>query len=105
MLSLSFALNALLTLHFSCFPQHCVAAAGLAALASDLPPWGHNHFLCAPLPFLLLTVALIPLAALGLSSACQQWKTFILKWKLLPDEHMHFFPPSFVLLRIKEKPC
>ncbi|TNN76919.1 hypothetical protein EYF80_012765 [Liparis tanakae] len=39
---------------------------GLAALASDVPPWGRDHFLCAPLPFLLLDSGLIPLAALCL---------------------------------------
>lgn len=49
-----------------------------------LPPWGHDHFLCTPLPFLLLTVALIPLAALCLPAACQQWEALLLKWKLLP---------------------
>ena len=73
-LCLSLSLNALLTWHFPCFSQYWVAAAGLAGLASDLPPWGCNHFLCAPLPFLLLTMALIPLAALCLLAACQQWE-------------------------------
>lgn len=43
-----------------------VPADGLAELASNFPPWGRGHFLCAPLPFLLLTEALIPLAAVCL---------------------------------------
>lgn len=62
----SVSLNALLTLHFPCFTQYWVPADGLAELASNLPPWGHGHFLCAPLPSLLLTEALIPLAAVCL---------------------------------------
>lgn len=46
---------------------------------------------CAPLcPFLLLTVALIPLAALCLLAACQQWEMLLLKCKWLPDEHNFF---------------
>lgn len=89
---LSVSLNALLTLHFPCFTQCWVPADGLAALASDLPPWGHGHFLCAPLPFLLLTEALIPLAALCLP-ACPlpTMGNITLKSKLLPDEHLFFF--------------
>lgn len=93
---LSVSLNALLTLHFPCFTQCWVPADGLAALASGLPPWGHGHFLCTPLPFLLLTEALIPLAALCLP-ACRlpTMGNITLKSKLLPDEHL-FFPSLFL---------
>uniref|UniRef100_A0A669C730 Protein Wnt n=1 Tax=Oreochromis niloticus TaxID=8128 RepID=A0A669C730_ORENI len=67
-----------------------------------LPPWGHDHFLCTPLPFFLLTVALIPLAALCLPAACQQWEALLLKWKLLPyDCCFTCVPPKMIFKKSK----
>jgi len=83
-LCLFLSLNTLLTLHFS---HLWVAAAGLAALASDLP-WGHDHFLCALLPFLLLRAVLIPLAALC-QTACY-----------LPAARNDFYNENYDLMNI-----
>lgn len=78
------SLNALLTLHFPCFPQAWVAAACLVLLAS-MGQWSFPvHPSALSLAYSGSNPSGCALPACSLPAACQQWEALLLKWKLLP---------------------